>query len=259
LPNEVVYGIIFLLMNDNLAGFSWSFIGNGNLTGYLQKTISEERIGHAYIFNGLEHLGKKTCADLFASSLLCHQNIKKDKSLEAVIPCGKCEGCIQVINNRHPDVFLVEADLDKKDISLEQIQSLRYNLKMSSFYNNYKVGIVNQAEKLNISSVNALLKTLEEPTEKTVIILITNMLNRLPKTVISRCQVFNFQSVDQATIAKGLKEKGVDQQKVYELASLAQGRPGLAIQFLDDSQKLLAYKNEITDFLNIRSKSKIRL
>ena len=252
---RVIYGIISSLMVNNTANLDWPIIGNRPIVEYLKKTVVDKNVSHAYLFTGLSSLGKLTCAQFFASSLLCqnyHLRINKDF---AKLPCQKCDDCLRLAKRSHPDVFFVQKEENKKDISLEQIQSLRYSLKMSSFYNSYKFGIIDQAEYLNQSSNNALLKTLEEPTPNTVIILIASTVANFPKTIISRCQVFNWQPVSSKEIEEGLIERGLPREQVYTISHLSMGKPGLALfysQNLDSMQKI---KDKFEGFLKVRKQS----
>jgi len=253
LPNITYCGTIFLLIVKNAANLSWPIIGNKPVVDYLQKIVKEDRLHHAYIFNGLAGLGKYTVASFFVNSILCQHNHKRAGDNPSNIPCGRCDDCQRFSFGSHPDVYQVTRRDDKKDITIEQIQELRYNLKMSSFYNSYKFGLIDQAELLNQSSVNALLKTLEEPTSNTMLILVTSNLNKLPKTVISRCQVLNWQVVSRKELEQGLLEKGIARELVYELSHLALGRPGLALSYQQDPDLLEAYRNKIDELMNIRS------
>ena len=144
--------------------FSWPILGHQSIVNYLQTSIINQKINHAYIFYGPEHIGKSLVADYFVNSLQCEEFNNKNKK----IPCQKCNACQQIEKGIHPDIYKVNKESDKKNISIEQVRNLQHKLSMRSFLTSYKVAIIDQAESISLEAANSLLKTIEEPTSKTI-------------------------------------------------------------------------------------------
>jgi len=168
-------------------------IGNQKKVDFLIKSVDKDRVSHGYLFFGQEKIGKKKIAIEFAKTLQC---LGKDK------PCGLCKNCRDIDNNNHPDLIVIGREEKSGDgegfsgqISILKIRNLRKTLSLSPYLGNYKIAIIDDAHCLNIHSANALLKTLEEPKGKTVIILVSSYPNLLPKTIKSRLQQIKFSLV----------------------------------------------------------------
>lgn len=153
-----------------------------------------ERLAQGYLLIGQAGSGVLEFAQMMAQGLLCSQS-------DSHQACGQCAQCHQFKQHTHPDFFLVARLEDKKEISIEQIRQLTEKVYTTSHQGGFKVALIDQVERLSISAFNALLKTLEEPPEKTVLILTTHQLSRLPATIISRCRKINlaFPSVVQSS------------------------------------------------------------
>ncbi len=229
----------------------WPVAGHENVRRFLSKSIESGKVSHAYLFVGPRNVGKKTMASHFISSLLCHG----EKA--AVSPCGNCFGCKQFARNIHPDVFFVKRERDekaekmKKNISVEQMRELQNKLNMGSFLNSYKAALIEEAEALSLSAANSLLKTLEEPAKKTVLILLAETISSVIPTVVSRCQVVRFYPVAKEDIYRYLLDRGSERKQVDEFASLCAGRPGLAIGFKDNPRLFEEYKARVEMFFDL--------
>jgi len=190
-----------------------NIIGHKNIISFLEKSIKNDEVSHAYLFYGPKHLGKRTVAEKFVEALLG-----------------------QSIAN-HPDVYLVEREKREKEeklsknISIEQMRELERKLSLSSFLNSYKIGIIEEAETLSQEAANSLLKTLEEPTAKTVIFLLSSNVSALPATIVSRCQVLKFLPVSQNKIYEHLVNLGAKRDTALNLAKISWGKPGRALNF----------------------------
>lgn len=219
---------------------NWGVVGNRNIVEFLQKNIANENLAHAYLFIGPERIGKKMVAESFIKALFC-----TDKNSR---PCGKCNNCQQVGRGVHPDIFYVSKNDDKKNISIEQIRELQGKLSLGSFANSYKIALIDGADNLSIEAANSLLKTLEEPTRKTILILIAQRVKALPETIFSRCQVFKFLSVAEKEIFNYLVSRGASRGEAENLACLALGRPGLAVDLFDDKELAMEYDKKVEEF-----------
>ncbi|MCX6800521.1 MAG: AAA family ATPase, partial [Candidatus Falkowbacteria bacterium] len=173
----------------------WPLIGNDHIFKFLDKQIREKNPAQVYIFSGISNVGKTKTATHFAKSLLCLQEPQE-------VPCDQCLSCLNITRerNNHSDLYYLKREDDKKNISIEQVRDFIHKISLSSFQNGFKIGIIKNAHYLNINGHNALLKTLEEPNKKVVIILTTSNIDQIPNTVLSRSQVLRFRPVDQNLI-----------------------------------------------------------
>ncbi|MEK7203281.1 MAG: AAA family ATPase [Patescibacteria group bacterium] len=232
-------------MEKNKIKLGWPLVGNEHIIEFLVKSIVNNKCAGSYVFVGPDNLGKTTLANFFAQSLVC-----LDLDRQAV-PCGKCKPCQQAVKGIHSDIHLINRDKDKKNISIEQIRDFIRTLSLSSFLNSYKIGIIKHAEDLSLEAVNALLKTLEEPKVKVVIILITSYLESLPATIISRSQILKFHTLPTDVIYNYLIKYHQAQRSVAKnFSRLCLGRPALAIKFIEDKDFYESYKKKVETFLS---------
>lgn len=137
--------------------------GQNKTKKILQDTISKNRISHAYLFNGNNGLGKLEMAEEFAQAIFCKNNI--------IDGCGNCISCRKLQHNNHPDFFKIEVQEDHSSILIEQIREMQKEINYKPYESDYKIYIINQAEKMTLEAQNSLLKTLEDPPDYAVIIL----------------------------------------------------------------------------------------
>lgn len=232
--------------------FNWPVIGHQGIVRYLQHCLEAGNIAQAYLFTGPAHLGKRFLAEILVNSLICKNFHEKNSEF---VPCGVCECCRQLANRVHPDVYWLKREVNdksdklKKNISIEQIRELQNKLNLCSFLNSFKIAVVDGAETLSLDAANSLLKTLEEPTKNTVIILLAENIAWLPKTIVSRCQTLKFLPVAAQEIFDHLLALKVERKKAKLLSVLAFGRPGIALTYLNDPREYLAFEGEVKQFL----------
>lgn len=199
--------------------------GHERILRIVARILKTGRISHAYLFSGLGGIGKRLVAIAFSKTLLC-----SSAGLES---CGKCSACAQVDQGNHPDLFLVEPEKDI--ITIDAIRNMKRGLSRTSFAGGYKLCVIDDAEKMNISAQNGLLKTLEEPTPDTVIILVTAQPYLLLPTILSRCQHLQFQPLTPAAAAALVREKhAVDERTASLMVTLTGGSPGKALELETD-------------------------
>lgn len=226
--------------------FHWPILGHGQIKKYLQSCILNKTLAHAYLFNGPHQVGKFLTAQYLAGSTMCSSSSEKR-------PCHQCNSCLQLAKNIHTDVTIIEKEKDKDNITINQIRELQHKLSLRSFLTDYKVAIINGAEEMTEEAMNALLKTLEEPTAKTIFILITQTKELLPLTIVSRCQSLTFKIIPSYQIENWLISRGENKEKVKLVARLANGRPGLANILLADNSLLEQRLDKINYLLEIIS------
>ncbi|RLA95400.1 MAG: DNA polymerase III subunit delta' [Deltaproteobacteria bacterium] len=204
--------------------------GHERILKILTRIIETRRLAHAYLFSGPEGIGKRLTALAFSKIILC--------SSESKGSCGNCPDCIQVDQSNHPDLILVEPQEGK--ITVDNIRNIKRELSRKSFAGGYKLCIINNAEKMNENSQNALLKTLEEPSPATTIILITSQPYLLLPTIISRCQHLKFQPLSLSSATEVVMKKGGFEPQIASfLVALSGGSPGKALKLNIDSFKEL--------------------
>lgn len=236
----------------------WSLVGNEHIAEYFERILTKNNLSGTYIFLGPQGLGKSTAAYTLARKALCEAGGEKKGR-----PCGECASCKQmgVSENEgvggkpegfeavHSDLHLIRRDPTKKNIAIDQVREFIRVLSMSSFLNSYKIGIVKDADTLSSEAANALLKTLEEPKKKVVIILIATDLENIPDTVVSRSRVLNFRPVPRDLLYDHLLESyNTDRDTAKELSRLSLGRPALAIKLLEDREFYKEYLEQARVF-----------
>jgi len=252
-------------MENSSVKLSWPLVGNSHIIDFLSKSLVNNKVANAYIFFGPQDLGKITVANYFAKCLLCQGKAKFRKG-DIVSPCGQCISCQAFARAKkndssageedrfeaiHGDFHLIEREKDKKNISIEQAREFIKGLNLSSFLGSYKVGIIKEADSLSLEAANALLKTLEEPKEKVVIILVAANLELIPATIVSRSQVLNFYPVKTDIIYNYLlKEHKVSRSLAKNLSKISLGRPALAVKFLKDKNFYKDYTDKAKIFLD---------
>lgn len=203
-------------------------VGQMQLTDNLQNAIRHNKISHAYLIQGEKLSGKRMIADLFARALQCECAEDERKSMR---PCNRCRSCKQAINGNHPDIIYV---LHEKPnvISVDNIrQQVNGDIAIKPYSGTYKIYIIDEAEKMNVQAQNALLKTLEEPPEYVVILLLATRAEAMLPTILSRCVVLNTKPVSDDLIKKYLMQKvQIPDYKAAICSSFARGNVGRAVE-----------------------------
>ncbi|SFD01019.1 DNA polymerase-3 subunit delta' [Bacillus sp. OV322] len=174
------------------------------IMGMLKNGMLKNRVAHAYLFEGEKGVGKREASIIFAKSLLCEQQI------DGYMPCENCKNCRRINSGNHPDVHLIEPD--GLSIKKEQIKSLQEEFSKKSVEANRKIYMIFNADKMSVQAANSLLKFLEEPSSDTVAILVTEQIQRILPTILSRCQVLSFKPLSPAILKEKLINKGVNIQ-----------------------------------------------
>lgn len=171
-------------------------VGQEHITTTLKNAVLNNRVAHSYLFAGPRGVGKTTTARILAKVLNC-TNSKGGE------PCNKCEMCLSFANSQSLDIIEIDGASNRR---IEEIRTLRESVKYAPTKGSYKVYIIDEVHMLTTESFNALLKTLEEPPEHTVFIFATTDVHKVPLTIISRCQRFDFRRIEMVVMKKLLKE-----------------------------------------------------
>lgn len=215
-------------------------IGHERQIQILRKSINENKVSHSYLFEGKEGLGKRVLAQAFSKALLCTGQGEK--------PCNVCSSCLKFDTDNHPDFRMLSAS--KGLISKKNVEELIQSVSILPFESQRKVYIIDEASAIIPSSQNTLLKTLEEPPEYIVIIIITSNVNKILETIISRCQNIKFNSIDNRKIVKMLeKDYDLSGERANLLANFANGSIKKAID-LAETDEFLQIREEIINIIN---------
>mgnify|MGYP000009706050 CR=1 FL=1 len=181
-----------------MAGFQ-DIIGQEQICEHLQTALKLQKVSHAYIINGERNSGKKFIARIFAMALQCTGEGEK--------PCQVCRSCRQALSENHPDIIRITHE-KPNSIGVEDIRTqVNNDMGIKPYQGPYKVYLMEEAEKMTVQAQNALLKTLEEPPEYGVIILMTSSLEALLPTIQSRCVLLNMRPVRDELVQKYLMEQ----------------------------------------------------
>ncbi|MFZ2727436.1 MAG: DNA polymerase III subunit delta' [Methylococcaceae bacterium] len=193
----------------------------------LQAYLNQQRIPQALLITGRKGLGKQQLATLFAHRLLCTALTTQ------LMPCGQCHSCKLLKAQTHPDFITVQPDEEGKGIGIDKIRTLITRLTLKPQFETQRVVIVSPADKMNNAASNAFLKCLEEPTERTTLLLLSDRPSKLPATIASRCQKLAISVPSKAATTTWLQQQGV-KASIDTLIALAQGAPLLALHYASD-------------------------
>src|SRR6266498_3658687 len=215
-------------------GFS-QIVGHQKQLEIVRQALNHGRLHHAYLFVGMEGVGKKTIALGLAKAIHC--------SAAAWDFCGMCADCARIKDGNHADVRIIEPLAGKKEISIQQIRELEKELNFRSFSGKKKIAILDPATLMNLSAQNALLKTLEEPPRDSLLILIAANGGVLLPTLRSRCLRISFGPLTRDLISGFLaSRKGLAAETAEFLAAMSLGSLGAVVSI--DTQELLERRRE---------------
>ncbi len=204
-------------------------VGHEDIISHFRSSIEMERISHAYILGGDTGSGRSTLAFCFAKALQCETGDSQS--------CGGCKSCKQAESGNHPDIIYVTHE-KPNTISVDEIrEQVVDSMQVKPYSSKYKVYIIKDAEKMTEEAENALLKTIEEPPEYGVLILITNDPEKLLPTIRSRCITIMTKPVKEKDIRRYLEENyDIDEKKITFAIEYAQGNLGKAVMLATNSE-----------------------
>ncbi|MDP2400890.1 MAG: DNA polymerase III subunit, partial [Actinomycetota bacterium] len=226
---------------------SWDILHHEWAVRMLQQHIRHSQLKHAYLFTGPPGVGRRTLALRFCQALNC---INPPVPGEA---CGVCRACTLTMRMQHPDLALVEAEREGGVIRVEQARELQRSLSLSPYEARYRVALLLRFHEANHNTQNALLKTLEEPPERVILLLTADTPESLLATISSRCEILRLRPMPLPRLAELLETRhGIPSAEARLLAHLAAGRVGVAIRYHESpelNQRRLGWLEDIYQLL----------
>ncbi|MGN0150852.1 MAG: DNA polymerase III subunit delta' [Wujia sp.] len=222
-----------------------NIVGHEDIIGHFKASIEMGKVSHAYIIHGEPDSGKKMLARAFATTLQCERGGSE--------PCGVCQSCIQTETGNHPDIITVTHE-KPNIISVDEIrEQVLDSICVKPYKSRYKIYIIPDAQLMNVQAQNALLKTLEEPPEYGVILLLTSNLDKILQTVQSRCIVLHTRPVRERDMLNYLKNvMGLTEEKAYFCLDFAQGNLGKAIKLAGNDEYAQIVDSVVSVLKNIQ-------
>lgn len=217
-----------------MSGFK-DVIGHTDIIQYIKNAINQDKVSHAYIFNGEKGSGKKLLAYLFAQTLQCEKGGDD--------PCYECHSCRQSVSGNQPDIITVTHE-KPNSISVDEIRTqVNEDIQVKPYSSKYKIYIIPGADLMTVQAQNAILKTIEEPPAYAIIILLTENAQKLLPTICSRCVMLKFRNIKDQLVKKYLMEElQIPDYKADVCTAFAQGNIGKAVMLANSE-----YFNEIRE------------
>lgn len=235
---------------------SWNLLGHETAIQFLQIHSQPEKIRHAYLITGAEGVGRETLALAFVKSLNClNPPLKGDF-------CGQCHPCRQIEAQVFPDLAILRVAEGSRELKIEQVRAIQQTLALAPYQSKYRVVLIPDFQRATTGASNALLKSLEEPPSRAILILTADARESLLETIASRCEVVRLRPMPVDALTNELKAvHGLNDEEARKLSQLAGGRVGTALNYLRDEDLLEKYHNALDQLeellpMNLRSRLK---
>lgn len=235
---------------------SWNLLGHETAIQFLQIHSQPENIRHAYLITGAEGVGRETLALAFVKALNCLNPPAKGEF------CGKCQPCRQIEAQAFPDLAILRVAEGARELKIEQVRAMQQTLALAPYQSKYRVVLIPEFQRATMGASNALLKSLEEPPARAILILTADARESLLETIASRCEVVRLRPMPINDLARELQtQQGLSEEESRRLAQLAGGRVGTALNYLHDEELLENYNNALEQLdemlhLNLRGRLK---
>ncbi len=227
-----------------MAGMSWNITGHTWAADMLRQHIVGGNLRHAYLFSGPTGVGRRTLALRFAQAVNCTQPPAPGDA------CGKCQTCRQIERMQHTDLTVVQAEEAGAVLKVKQVRELQHMLSLSPYAGGYRVALLLRFEEANANAQNALLKTLEEPNPKVLLLLTADDPENLLPTITSRCELLRLRPMAVDDLAAALEaHENLSKDKALLIAHISGGRAGFAKRLACDGEMLEKRKQWMVDML----------
>ncbi|MBN1147715.1 MAG: DNA polymerase III subunit delta' [Anaerolineales bacterium] len=218
----------------------------------LSEQVGRGEARHAYLFTGPRGVGRRTLALRLAQALNCTQPPAPGAA------CRVCRACVQIEQARHPDLAIVQSETEGGNLKVDQIRELQRALALHPYEARYRVALLLRFEEANASAMNALLKTLEEPAPKVIILLTAESPECLLPTIVSRCEVLRLRPLPLEQASQGLQAGwGLAPETARLLAHLSGGRPGYALRLHQEPERLERRQACLNDLWRLLAASRV--
>src|SRR6266852_5927947 len=245
------------MSETHVSAQEWGIVGHEHAINGLRRAILSERVRHAYLFSGPEHIGKALLARRFAQTLLCTGG--PDPHVAPVYPCNACLSCRKVMHGNHPDVHYISRPPDKQFILIEQVRALQSDSARKTLEGRRNIFIIEGMHEMNVQAANCLLKTLEEPEPDVVLLLTTTDPGLLLPTVLSRVQQVPMHLLTTMQIKTALEQRWqVEPDEAALIAALAAGRIGWAVQAVEDEDMLTERRAQLETLAKLPAAGRVQ-
>ena len=235
----------------------WNIVGHEHAINTLRRALVAQRVRHAYLFTGPEHIGKALLAQRFAQTLLCTGG--GDAHNAPQNPCNACLSCRKVMHGNHPDVHYISRPPDKQFILIEQVRALQADAARKTLEGRRNIFIIQGMHEMNVQAANCLLKTLEEPEPDVVLLLTAPDPGLLLPTILSRVQQVPMQLLTTKQIKSALEDRWhVEPDEASLIAALAAGRMGWAVQAVEDEDMLAERQAQLETLAKLSTAGKVQ-
>lgn len=235
-----------------MTGMSWNLIGQTWAEEMLRQHIATDSLRHAYLFSGPRGVGRRTLALRFAQAINCPEPLENGQ------PCGICRICRQIESMQQADLNILQAEEEGGTLKVDEVRSLQHMLSLAPYESSYRVALLLRFEEANASAQNALLKTLEEPNQRVILLVTADDPENLLPTIVSRCELLRLRPLPLEDMAAVLrKEKDLDEDQARLIAHISGGRPGYATRLLEDNTLLNAREESLQNCLRIMGLGRI--
>ncbi|MDD5368304.1 MAG: hypothetical protein PHQ40_04415 [Anaerolineaceae bacterium] len=225
---------------------TWDLVGHSWAVEMLQTHVTQGTQRQAYLFSGPPGAGRRTLALRFIQALSCPTQAAPG------VPCGACRTCQQIARMQYSDLFVVQKLPDKTEVGIDQVRALQHTLSLAPYAGPFRFGLLLNFDQASEGAMNSLLKVLEEPSSRAILILTAETPEALRRTIVSRCEVFRLRPLPLNQLAEYLEHTQHAAAPTAQLLShLASGRPGYALKMLNQPQSLEQRRQWIADLLTL--------
>ena len=230
---------------------TWKIFGHDGAVNYFKRQCEPSNTRHAYLITGPEGVGRLTLAKAFVKALNCQEPPAKYDF------CDKCQACRQIEAEAWPDLTILRPIENARDIKIDQVRQMQQSLALAPYQSQWRVVIIPDFQNATVAASNALLKSLEEPPARAIIILTADARENLLETIASRCGILRLRPMSVDATAKVLQNKlELEVNEAKKIAHLAGGRVGTAIHFAQNQDMLEEYHDTLSQLHEILPETK---
>jgi len=234
-----------------MAGMGWDLIGHSWAADMLRQHIAANRLRHAYLFSGPQGVGRRSLALNFTQAINCPTPTAPG------VPCGTCRVCEQTARMQQADLTIIQSEAEGESLKVDQVRDLQHSLSLAPYESAYRIALLLRFNEATDGAQNALLKTLEEPNERVILLVTADEPENLLPTIASRCELLRLRTLPLDALAQALIEKkALDAEKAKLIAHISGGRPGYALRLSEDEHQLAARQEWLADLLTLTGATK---